>query len=854
MVHQLKPCFCLFQRVRDRLYLQPPTMLEESSSMKAYFGALSFTKPLEKLVLRTVSLSVLDWLSKPKGPHLVEAPSGANPEKALAISMTKRMLYKNEAPLVGVGLVYKPHYISVEPFSTAYMRLNEWHKASSQLASEDRITSSQLLFVNPSEASSVVPMALQHPVLLDVANRAMLEIREETLAPAQLRGFRLHTLWSRQAGGELIRQVGFPRLFGESSTSLLEYTPEDIPADLFQSLKIAITLAPPSENHWNMVSDLVLPTTQHHFQEWREAKEASLHPGEAPEAVEALSADESSPQEAPPAKSEANKGASSPQWVLETTQGLLERIHASQLEALYEMGSMRKLDRTLSRALMVEFARIQLVMGKDLTKSLIALCLELENTSQAFLSDISRVLNLQPTDLAAYEVKAHLQALTIKMHLPLLELQAAREELEVFLQQRLQKIGSQTETRELVERLTGRMTSHANKVWELVSLPVLANEEVAHRVVIGQAATPSLDANVFTGILEGLTGRLGLSPPSATSPLVSAREGISRQWASAVREAVLKTEGRVLHARLVTPDILPPGLQLDRDLGLDFGELDVMAPVLMPALLSGLAANIVGLERPTTSPLSASFEVKDSTKGFGGGPPMSGAPRPSHDGGPNVAVSDSVDDVIKYEPYSRKTSQQYSPITDVNLEDIAVIIIDDSDNLDKTIEELQSPMTELTPSKKRGDEPASSSSPSKKRVPQEPTTATSLEDDLPSGVRLVDILPKRYDTLSSDHPWVHKVRCSLLGLEVGTIPSQEDIDSSERFVPRAACKELEPPEVITEHWLPVLPEEGLLLECPPDQFTTKAGWVLLYTPDSLTKYLPAALLAFSRATPPACRL
>ena len=171
-----------------------------------------------------------------------------------------------------------------------------------------------------------------------------------------------------------------------------------------------------------------------------------MHPGQAPQAVEVPPADESSPQEAPPAKPEANEGASSQQWVLETTQGILERIHASRFEALYEMGSMRELDRILSHALMAKFARIQLVMGKDLTKSLIALHLELENTSQAFLSDISRVLSLQPTDPAAYEVKAHLhrfhQALTIKMHLPLLELQAAREELEVFLQRRLQEIGS----------------------------------------------------------------------------------------------------------------------------------------------------------------------------------------------------------------------------------------------------------------------------------------------------------------------------------------------------------------------------------------------------------------------------
>ena len=40
------------------------------------------------------------------------------------------------------------------------------------------------------------------------------------------------------------------------------------------------------------------------------------------------------------------------------------------------------------------------------------------------------------------------------------------------------------------------------------------------------------------------------------------------------------------------------------------------------------------------------------------------------------------------------------------------------------------------------------------------------------------------------------------------------------------------------------------MECPPDQFTMKAGWVPLYTPNSLTKYLPTALLAFSGAAPP----
>ena len=67
-----------------------------------------------------------------------------------------------------------------------------------------------------------------------------------------------------------------------------------------------------------------------------------------------------------------------------------------------------------------------------------------------------------------------------------------------------------------------------------------------------------------------------------------------------------------------------------------------------------------------------------------------------------------------------------------------------------------------------------------------------------------DILPRRYETLAADLSWVYQVRCSLLGLEAGTTLSKEDIDTSEQFVPRAAAWKSEQPEVITDHWLPIL--------------------------------------------------
>ena len=229
-----------------------------------------------------------------------------------------------------------------------------------------------------------------------------------------------------------------------------------------------------------------------------------------------------------------------------------------------------------------------------------------------------------------------------------------------------------------------------------------------------------------------------------------------------------------------------------------------MAPVLTPSLLSGLTDNIAGLERPRIPTPLASSEAGGGVGGLARVPLKSGAPGPYREVDLNLLLPASVEEVLKYEPSSRGMSQHDSPMPDVNPEDIAEIVIDDSDDLDQTIEEPQaaaSPVREPTPCKKQGlDDPVSSSSPSKKWATQEEDTSTpSSEDDLPKGVKLEDILLKRYDTLCSDHGWVHKVKCSLLGLETGTIPSREDIDSSARFTPRATCKETESPEIIAEH-------------------------------------------------------
>ena len=216
--------------------------------------------------------SLLDWLSKPKGPNLVEASTAAEPDKALVLAVTKQMLYGEKPPLVGVGLVYKPHYISTEPFSAAYMHLHVWHAAGSIVESEDKLNSSHLIFVNISKMSEVIPVAAQHPILLDVATKETMMRTGEPMAPLPFRGFRLHTVWTRQPGGDLVCQITFPHFLGEGSSSMLEYEPEKFPQGLMQGPKMVINLKPPSDDYWNIASDLVLPLAMDTFRQQCEAK------------------------------------------------------------------------------------------------------------------------------------------------------------------------------------------------------------------------------------------------------------------------------------------------------------------------------------------------------------------------------------------------------------------------------------------------------------------------------------------------------------------------------------------------------------------------------------------------------
>ena len=203
---------------------------------------------------------------------------GGEPEKALVLAATKHTLYVEDPLYVGVGLVYKPHYISTESFCRAYMHLNVWHATAFSEDSTDKLDHPCFILVSISEMSEVMPDALPHPLFLDVVDKGAIEETGEPLAPCWFWGFRLHTVWSWPPGEEPIHQIAFPQLRRDATAPMLGHEPEKFPPSMQQGPKVGILLGPPSSRHWNIDSDLAFTIAVDTHRQRHEAKKTGQDP------------------------------------------------------------------------------------------------------------------------------------------------------------------------------------------------------------------------------------------------------------------------------------------------------------------------------------------------------------------------------------------------------------------------------------------------------------------------------------------------------------------------------------------------------------------------------------------------
>ena len=509
--------------MHDQLYRTPARLKSHTDDSGSFFGALGFTIPVEELTLRMASITnVLNWLTQPKGPHLVDGTSTPDSLTALAILVTPEALYYPDSPRVRLGLVYKAPYIQTTSFSEAYFFL----KLASRAEVSNRTTSALIVFVQIHESSQVISLPGVPTLFLDVKTTKDVTNSNEPRPPQDFRGFRLHRVIYIGVS-PLVGQVVFPHLQGKTVSHWAPTQKQVLTPELEEVPQLTVALSAADANHWNIGNDPIFPSCLDKFKARHEAFPAS---GATRLTRRPSSHGESSTptHELPFPAWPQPPSTPTLGWreVDEKVTEVMDQLHYLHLETVQEMGFIQVVDQALAKSLMVDFLRLKLITGDDLSTTLQAWHADMEANTEEFLRDLDSATQTStalPSKNAAVEAAFHKyrEVAKLKQALPLTQLDAAHEEMEKFIQFRLEELQSQQETKHLVGELSSRITDHQSRVCQVLRSEPLRHPKVALLVLVGMAANRPLESNFFPGLLEGLLGRLGIAAPGESKPPTS---------------------------------------------------------------------------------------------------------------------------------------------------------------------------------------------------------------------------------------------------------------------------------------------------------------------------------------------
>ena len=162
--------------------------------------------------------SLLDWLSSPEGPDLIDSHSDppTTPYMALAVSLDPYFLYQNPKGVVaGIGLIFKPYYISMVPFESASDIISKCMNGPDKC-----LIKPCLIFLSVSDRSNILPHCGSHPAFLDVVSKEKSEARPSGGSLADFRCFQLPCIMAPCAKNspDFVYCVSYPRHPGGSPT------------------------------------------------------------------------------------------------------------------------------------------------------------------------------------------------------------------------------------------------------------------------------------------------------------------------------------------------------------------------------------------------------------------------------------------------------------------------------------------------------------------------------------------------------------------------------------------------------------------------------------------------------------
>ena len=322
---------------------------------------------MEELTLRTASLAnMLDWLTQPQGPHLVDGSSTENPLTALAILIAPEALYDSHSPMVGLGLVYKAPYIQTTSWSEAYFDL----KLASQVKAGNRPTRTKVIFVQIQASSQVIPLPGTPTLFLDVKTPEDITDSKAPQPPQDFRGFQLFQVIMKSEDPPAT-QVAVPHLQGRTECSWIPKQDQVLPPELEEVPQITVPLSIADPRHWNITNDPIFPSCIATF--WVR-HEATLASGTAASSGGASSRGGGSTplQELPSASWPLPPPTPPLEWqeVDKRVTEVVDQVHDLQLQLLQEIGFVQEINQALSKSLMVEFLLLKVIIGDDLSGAL----------------------------------------------------------------------------------------------------------------------------------------------------------------------------------------------------------------------------------------------------------------------------------------------------------------------------------------------------------------------------------------------------------------------------------------------------------------------------------------------------
>ena len=393
--------------MRDRLYQTPARLKSHTKDSDSFFGALGFTMPVEELTLWMASLAnMLEWLAQPQGPHLVDGSSTENPLTALAILIAPEALYNSDSPMVGLGLIYKAPYIQTTSWTEAYFDL----KLTSQAKAGNQPTGAKVIFVQIQASSQVISLPGVPTLFLDVKTPEDITDSKVPRPPQDFRGFQLFQVIIK-GGDPPSAQVAVPRLQGKTECSWISRQEQVLPPELEEAPQITVPLSTADPHHWNIVND---PIFSNCLDAFKVRHEALLASGAAISTSGASSRGGSSTptQELPFATWPQPPPTPPLEWQEVDTRvaEVMDQVHDLHLQLLQEMGFVREIDQALSKSLMVEFLRLKIIIGDDLSGALRTWQTDMEVATDKFLRDLDAATQSSttlPSKNAAVGVALH---------------------------------------------------------------------------------------------------------------------------------------------------------------------------------------------------------------------------------------------------------------------------------------------------------------------------------------------------------------------------------------------------------------------------------------------------------------